>query len=374
MIEAFKELIETENCMEKFFNNYTNEKVVLFGAGFSMYKLLDKLLEQNINIVAICDNNENKYGQKITNKLEVISFNESINLYPNAIYIISSHDYFWEIYNSLTKTLPKNQVCSIDFECAHYFYGYKFKKYFIDNINDFEKIYNLFSDDESKKLFIQVLKAHFTGERKEFDKAFSGKEDWYLFNNLLKPESDSIYIDCGAYDGDTILLFNKAAVNGYKKIIALEPDPDIQEKLKNNITNNDIKNIDILKIGAFNTCTNLYFEQNGVYSNITTEEKINLSPKTIEIKVDCIDNIINNEKVDIIKMDIEGAEYFALDGAKETILKNKPKLAICLYHNYEDFLRIPLLIHEMNNNYKFYLKHQSSGCTDTILFAVDNKN
>lgn len=374
MIEAFKELIETENCMEKFFNNYSNEKVVLFGAGFSMYKLLDKLLEQNINIVAICDNNENKQGEKITNKLEVISFNESMNLYPNAIYIISSHNYFWEIYNSLTETLPKNQVCNIDFECAHYFYGYEFKKYFIANIDNFGNIYNLFSDNESKELFIQVLKAHFTGERKEFDKAFSGNEDWYLFNNLLKPESDSTYIDCGAYDGDTILLFNKAAINGYKKIIALEPDPDIQEKLKNTITNNGIKNIDMLKIGAFNTCTKLYFEQNGVYSNITTEEKTNLSPKTIEIKVDCIDNIINDEKVDIIKMDIEGAEYFALDGAKGTILKNKPKLAICLYHNYEDFLRIPLLIHEMNNNYKFYLRHQSYGCTDTILFAIDNKN
>lgn len=370
MIKELEELIEIENCMETFFNNYSNEQIVLFGAGFSVNNLIKKLLEKNINIVAICDNDKSKYGQTIKD-IEIMSLKKSIELFPSALYIISSHNYFWDIYNSLQEKIPTKNISTIDFECAHYFYGYEFKNYFIKNINDFETIYNLFEDDYSKNLFLQVLKSHFSGQRKEFDKSFSGNEDWYLFNSLLKPNEDSVYLDCGAYDGDTILLFNKVANNKYKKIFALEPDPTIQNQLNKTIDDNDIKNIEIVKVGAYNSKSTVQFEQSGVYSNILDVNSNSSKNNLIEIKVDSIDNLIKDTKVDIIKMDIEGAEYFAIQGAKNIIHRDSPKLAICLYHNYEDFLRIPLLINKMNPNYKFYIRHQSFGCTDTILFAVN---
>ena len=368
MITEFEELIGIKNCVETFFKDYKrSQDVVLFGAGFSLTHLLHQLLNANINVVAICDNSTQKQGLMIDN-LEIISFENSKKQYPDALYIISSHKYFWDIYNDLLGKLPSKQVCNIDFECSHYFYGYTFKKYFMDNISEFEKVYNLFSDNSSRHLFIQVLKAHFSGERKEFDKIYCGLEDWYLFQTLLKPNSNSVYIDCGAYDGDTVLLFHKNAKNGYKKIIALEPAPNIQNKLKELIKTNHIENIEVIKEGAFNKKGTVNFVQSGVYSNITTlEDKI---AETISIPVNTIDNIIQNQPVDIIKMDIEGSEYFALEGAKNTITKYKPRLAICLYHAYEDFLKIPLLINDLQKGYKFYLKHQSYGCTDTILFAV----
>ena len=374
MIDEFKELIELENCMEGFFQNYQNRReIILFGAGFSMRTLIEKLLRENINIVCICDNDIDKQGKEVFNSLKILSFEESKKLYPDALYIISSHNYFWEIYNNLLKHLPLEQVCNIDFQCAHYFYGFTFKKYFLNNISGFENVYNLFYDKFSKELFIQILRAHFTGERKEFDKAYGGDDDWYLFKTLLKPNSHSIYLDCGAYDGDTILLFHKAATNGYDKIIALEPDPNIYSNLTMLIDSHHIKNVEIIKVGAYNKKSIVSFEQDGVYSNITkTDIKSSNNKKVINIQVDKIDNIVENMPIDIIKMDIEGAEYYALQGAEKAIIKYKPKLAICLYHNYEDFLRIPLLINEMQEGYRFYLRHQSFGCTDTILFAVSN--
>lgn len=368
MIKEFEELMVIKNCVETFFKDYKeNQNIILFGAGFSLTHLLHQLLDANINIVAICDNSTQKQGLIIDN-LEVISFENSRKHYPDALYIISSHKYFWDIYNDLLERLPFEQVCNIDFECSHYFYGHIFKKYFMDNISEFEKVYKLFSDDDSRHLFIQTLKAHFSGERKAFDKIYCGLEDWYLFQTLLKPNPDSIYVDCGAYDGDTVLLFHKNAKDGYKKIIALEPDPSIQNSLKELIKTNNIKNIEVLNEGAFNEKGIVSFVQSGVYSNISNLE--NKITETISISVDTIDNIVQNQPVDIIKMDIEGSEYFALQGAKNTITKYKPRLAICLYHTYEDFLRIPLLINELQKGYKFYLKHQSYGCTDTILFAV----
>ena len=72
----------------------------------------------------------------------------------------------------------------------------------------------------------------------------------------------------------------------------------------------------------------------------------------------------------ILQMDIEGAEYRALLGAERSIRKHKPRLAICLYHNVEDFIQIPELLLSMVPEYNLSLRHHSKGCTDTILYAV----
>ena len=81
-----------------------------------------------------------------------------------------------------------------------------------------------------------------------------------------------------------------------------------------------------------------------------------------------MDDVVD-EKVTFIKMDIEGAEYEALLGAKETIQKNKPKLAISIYHKPEDIISIPKLIKSMVPNYRLYIRHYSNADNETVLYA-----
>ena len=69
-------------------------------------------------------------------------------------------------------------------------------------------------------------------------------------------------------------------------------------------------------------------------------------------------------------MDIEGSEYEALLGAKDTIYSSKPNLAICLYHKPNDLYEIPLLINSWNLGYKFYLRMHSYSAFDLVLYAV----
>ena len=71
-------------------------------------------------------------------------------------------------------------------------------------------------------------------------------------------------------------------------------------------------------------------------------------------------------------MDIEGAEHNAIEGAKETIKRYLPILAICVYHKPEDFYDISLLIHEISEEYKFYIRQYRYGQTETVLYAVPN--
>ena len=76
----------------------------------------------------------------------------------------------------------------------------------------------------------------------------------------------------------------------------------------------------------------------------------------IPISFDSVDNAIT-EPVSFIKMDIEGAEKKALDGAKETIKKYKPKLYVCAYHRNEDFFALPEKILSLNPDYNIFLRH-----------------
>lgn len=84
-----------------------------------------------------------------------------------------------------------------------------------------------------------------------------------------------------------------------------------------------------------------------------------------------IDEAIHpGDKVTFIKMDVEGSELESLKGAKNTILRDKPKLAICIYHKPEDMVTIPLYIKELVPEYKLYVRHHSNSWAETVLYAV----
>lgn len=76
------------------------------------------------------------------------------------------------------------------------------------------------------------------------------------------------------------------------------------------------------------------------------------------------------KKVDLIKMDIEGAEEAALHGATLVIQKNHPILAISMYHNYKQFSIMPYLIHSIFTGYKIYIRHHKNTLDDTVCYAV----
>ena len=89
------------------------------------------------------------------------------------------------------------------------------------------------------------------------------------------------------------------------------------------------------------------------------------------IPVVTIDSTLNGDVATFLKMDIEGAELQALVGAKETIKKYKPRLAICIYHKLEDIVTIPEYILSLVPEYKFYIRHHHPTIgTETVLYAV----
>lgn len=118
-------------------------------------------------------------------------------------------------------------------------------------------------------------------------------------------------------------------------------------------------------MGLWSKNTILKFDTIGSGSGRISEEG------TVSVKVNTLDEILKNQKVDFIKMDIEGAEVEALKGAKKIIREQKPKLAISVYHKPEDIFLISLLIHNMCSEYKLYLRHyRQFSAQETICYAI----
>ncbi|MGI6245360.1 MAG: FkbM family methyltransferase [Pseudochelatococcus sp.] len=361
-------LLETTSKIDEFLEtSKDNPSVVLYGAGFAMPAILRKLESYGFLILAVCDSDTRKHGRKFRDTYPVMSFEAARRDFPHARFVISSPDYFAEIYSFLRESLDERNLCDVDLECAHYFEKGEFNEFFTSELPRLRKIHESLEDEESKETYFKIIKAHMSGRREDFEDAFTGNDDWYLFQSLLKPTAETVYVDCGAYDGDTLKLFLKAADEGYHKIFAFEPDPAMQRSL-NAVSDSENGKIRIIPKGVSNSDGTLSFRTNGVYSNIVGADAAD-EEDLISIPVTKLDSLLLNEDVSIVKMDIEGGEYEALQGAAQLIQKFRPKLAICLYHKVEDFVRIAELLLNLVPDYKLRLKHQSKSCTDTILFA-----
>ena len=160
------------------------------------------------------------------------------------------------------------------------------------------------------------------------------------------------FIDGGAFIGDTALVLNEYKAGN---IFCFEPNENNKNLLKETIKLNNVENtIKIVSKGLSDSDKTVYFKANDVDSggNICQNET------ELSIETTSIDKFVseNNIKLGLIKLDIEGSEYDAIVGAKETILKYKPVLLISVYHTLKDFIEIKPMIEEWTNDYKFIIR------------------
>jgi FkbM family methyltransferase len=188
---------------------------------------------------------------------------------------------------------------------------------------------------------------------------------------IVSAEKGDTVLDIGACWGDTALYF-ASKVGKIGKVYSFEFIPDNVKLFNINISiNPDLKEqIELVQHPVSNQTGNVvFYVDNGPGSRIEFEP---FEGKTGQITTISIDDFIENSgitNVDFIKMDIEGAEIVALEGAVNTIKKFKPKLAIAIYHNMDDFVNIPSWIVGLNLNYQLFLDHFTIHAEETVIFA-----
>ena len=197
-------------------------------------------------------------------------------------------------------------------------------------------------------------------------------EQYFEFPNVLFPKGTA-FVDAGCFDGHDSLRFSEWCCGNYSKIFALDPDPsnfkncrDALKSLRNvhliqAALGNERSKAQFLTWGSTGSCL-LEAEENNVYTKSGNAEEI-----TVDVLP--LDEIIGRDKVGFIKMDIEGAELNALHGAKAVLMRDKPFLAISVYHIPGDMLVIMDYLHHLVPEYYFWLRHYSPSSSETVLYA-----
>lgn len=197
----------------------------------------------------------------------------------------------------------------------------------------------------------------------EIIEAMASKQ--YFDLQEMSHSTKEVFADIGALNGDTSKLFINWCQGEFEHIYCFEPDERNIDKCKVNLaTELDNGKVTLIPKGAWNKTGKMSFVQQANGTSMIGDAG--------EASIDTItmDEALIGKNVTFIKMDIEGAEYPALQAAEKVIKQDKPKLAISVYHCPEDIIRIPELILGYNPDYRLYLRHYSPFENETILYAI----
>lgn len=243
-------------------------------------------------------------------------------------------------------------------------------EYLTSNLQRFENIYSLCADDISRKTLECYLNCKITRDPECLNSVYLPEQ--YFPQDILRLTPDEVFVDCGAYIGDTLLAFLKYCGGDYSGIFAFEPDLENYAQLQSLVLNKQLSNVTCYPLGVWSHEDTLIFaNSNTQASRIISGKPVCDSDSIISINVNSIDNLIDpSVPVSFIKMDIEGSEIPALMGASRTISQHHPKLAICAYHLSDDIFTIPELILEIDPSYKIYFRHHGLVSRELVCYAL----
>ena len=239
-------------------------------------------------------------------------------------------------------------------------------EWIVSNRRQLTETFNWLEDDLSRRTMRAYLKQKISRDP-SFNIDICQPNSY--FNDLINGGGPrGSYIDCGAYRGDTIEKFIEWSGGAYEKILGVEADPINYAALEKFIRTKDYKNVATINCGVWNEQTTLTFDGRSNTSSTISEGG------DVTIRAERIDDLVGEfglKNVRLIKMDIEGSELNALKGAVETIGRDNPDLAVCVYHRTEDLITIPQFIKNLRADYKFYLrKHTFITDVELVLYAI----
>lgn len=225
-----------------------------------------------------------------------------------------------------------------------------------------EKVYTALSDQWSRDSMKAYLEEKITKDYRRII-PYVVTPQYFFQDAPWKLYQDEVLFDCGAYDGDSIRDF-MAAVGNWQKIIACEPDPGNYQRLLKNIRKNGWKSIQAIQTGISARKAETRF-------SMTSDMCARISGEgDILIPVDSIDHILDGERASIIKMDIEGSEMEALEGAVNTIRQYRPLLMISAYHKKDDLIRIFEFMERNTQRYRYFFRLHRVILVDAVLYGI----
>jgi FkbM family methyltransferase len=351
-----------------------SKSLVLFGAGGLGRKTLSGLRLIGIEPFAFTDNNPDLWGRTVDG-LKVFSPESAAEIWKDsAAFIVTIWRHGAKEPMGARIGQLRNLGCQIVEPVIYLFWKYPqfFLPYYLMDLpsrlimqkDEIKEAFSLFNDDSSRFEFFAQVKLRSFGVFEDLPDPV--QHETFFPVDLWRDSFSETFIDCGAFTGDTLKPFLASYEKKYSSYVAIEPDPGSFAQLVGFIRSlPDYQKEKIipyeLAIGSDNG--KVYFDAQG-----TASSSIGQGTQL----VDCIrlDDLLGDRKPTMIKMDIEGEELNALLGARNTMARNHPMLAISAYHCQNHLWQIPRLIKSVSDHYTFYLRpHQLDGW-DLVCYAI----
>ncbi|MCR5636814.1 MAG: FkbM family methyltransferase [Clostridiales bacterium] len=336
----------------------SKKPILLYGTGNGADKVLDEMTRLDIKPEGVFVSDDFCRGQSFrgytVKKLSdfekaygdfiiAVCFASCLDSVINNIKLISRR------YEVVVPCVPVygNEILNSDF----------IKKYF-DKIN---LAYSILEDEKSRDVYYNAIKFQYTGKTDILFDIESDKDEAFDILNLGEHES---YLDLGAYKGDTIDEFLHYSHQKYDTITAVEPNPKTYKKLCEKVASKS--NTVLINAAVSDKCTQISLSTKQGRGSTQFCKKTDFSVAAVTV-----DQICKQHKCSYLKADIEGSEHDMLKGAQYALTELKPKLNIAAYHRCRDIFDIPIIIKQINGNYKIYMrKHKYVPCWDLNVYCV----
>jgi FkbM family methyltransferase len=229
----------------------------------------------------------------------------------------------------------------------------------LHDLPEYATLYSKMADDESKETLEAITDFRLNRNIKSLERFRFRLKDQY-FEPFVSLGRNPTFIDGGGFDGGTTRQFAHLWPY-YNKVYYFEPNADSFIKSSQNMEG--LAHIDLFQKGLWHREEKLFFD-----NSLGSASKLSNEGGSF-IETVALDDVVNGH-VDFIKLDIEGAEINALKGARQIIIRDKPALAVCVYHKQTDFVKIPELVLGYNPAYRIYLRHYTQGVFETVMYFV----
>lgn len=337
---------------------------ICFGAGKCFFDFINNCcIKKGFPLpLFVCDNNEKLWGKRV--KVE----NQYIDIVsPEQIKTIDID----KTIIALTATLPMGILSDLTYKYRCIYYRIISAKsietyYFVmDNKERLEKVYNMLEDEKSKECYEDFMNSLLAGNFFNQD-LYTGNPYW---NNdvITGLDDDEVIVHAGVFDGEDIR--RALQENPLVEIHGFEPNKQLCEMVGEKYREQN--NVKLYPFALGEQEGEIYFDGNGSSGAIIEEQlRQDLAVAKEKVSTVSIDKMFADKKVSLITLDVEGVEPEVLRGGAKVIRRDKPKMAVCVYHELEHYVSLAEQLKDMNEGYKFYFRQHSPLAIESVLYAI----
>lgn len=336
-------ITEKQSCWDRL--RVEKRPVFIYGMGDGALKIMSVFRKKNITVSGIFASDDFVRGHSFEG-FRVHKLSEIEEMVDDFVVVLAFAAGYQEIVDKIHNIASRHTLYVPDVPVVGQ--GIFTYEYCLENAEKIQQVYDSLADDYSRKVYANIINFKISGKIEYLSAVTTSKAE--IYRKIIKPGLNEVYVDLGAYNGDTIEELMEFTHGKYASVYALEPDKKNFKKLAKFV--DGMNHVYAYNAAAWCIDTELPFAAKAGRQSAITAGSENM------VTARSVDSILGNKAATIIKMDVEGFEREAIWGAALTISHYSPKLMVSLYHRNEDIFELPLLIKKLNPAYKLYIRHQ----------------